>query len=189
MKTKIIAVVVSIVIIAGVGTAVGVTVSKSNDKETESLVNEAVSNALASALATEESTAEESTTEESTAEDSSKPSSQSSSSPKNNAPSQTKASTATATEQQTVGTGHKIDSQKDSYIKNDYKDDSPEEDNLMEYKNAIINGETVLTYYVHSGPNGGKVCYYNSNNELVYIDDISKIEFVKPQIPEIPEWD
>lgn len=188
MKTKIIAVVVSIVIIAGVGTAVGVTVSKSNDKETESLVNEAVSNALASALATEESTAEESTTEESTTEDSSKPSSsQSSSSPKNNAPSQTKASTATATEQQTVATGHKIknDSKKDSCIKND----SPEEDDLMEYKNAIINGETVLTYSIISGPNAGKFCYYNNNNELVYIDDISKIEFVKPQIPEIPEWD
>lgn len=46
MKNKIIAIVVTIVFIAGAGTAIGVTVDRQHNEETASLVNEAVSKAL-----------------------------------------------------------------------------------------------------------------------------------------------
>lgn len=59
MKNKIIAIVVTIVFIAGAGTAIGITVDRQHDKETASAVNEAVSKVL-------ETTATTTTTTEST---------------------------------------------------------------------------------------------------------------------------
>lgn len=46
MKNKIIAIIITVVFIAGAGTAIGVTVDRQHDEETASLVNEAVSKAL-----------------------------------------------------------------------------------------------------------------------------------------------
>ena len=63
MKTKIIAIVISVVITAGTATGVGIVVKQNNDKYTEELVSAAVSQALAT---TERTTMSESTTEEST---------------------------------------------------------------------------------------------------------------------------
>lgn len=59
MKNKIIAIIVTIVFIAGAGTAIGITVDRQHDKETASAVNEAVSKVL-------ETTATTTTTTEST---------------------------------------------------------------------------------------------------------------------------
>lgn len=61
LKTKIIAIVISVVITAGTATGVGIVVKQNNDKNTEELVSAAVSQALAT---TENTTIAESTTEE-----------------------------------------------------------------------------------------------------------------------------
>lgn len=64
MKNKIIAIVISVVIVAGAGTAIGVIVDKEHDKETVSIVDEAVSKALATTeITTKESTTQATTTE------------------------------------------------------------------------------------------------------------------------------
>lgn len=63
MKNKIIAIIVTIVFIAGAGTAIGITVNRQHDKETASLVNEAVSKALeTTATTTTEATTAATTT-------------------------------------------------------------------------------------------------------------------------------
>lgn len=63
MKNKIIAIIVTIVFIAGAGTAIGITVDRQHDKETASLVNEAVSKALeTTATTTTEATTAATTT-------------------------------------------------------------------------------------------------------------------------------
>lgn len=67
MKRKIIAIVISVVIVAGTGTAVGVVVKQNNDAKTEELVSVAVSEALATTeTTTENSTSESATTENTT---------------------------------------------------------------------------------------------------------------------------
>lgn len=65
LKTKIIAIVISVVITAGTATGVGIVVKQSNDKNTEDIVNAAISEALATADSST-STTETTTTEEST---------------------------------------------------------------------------------------------------------------------------
>lgn len=65
MKNKIIAIIVTVVFIAGAGTAIGVTVDRQHDKETASAVNEAVSKVLettATTTITTESTTNATTT-------------------------------------------------------------------------------------------------------------------------------
>lgn len=63
MKSKIIAIIITVVFIAGAGTAIGVTVDRQHDKETASLVNEAVSKALeTTATTTTEATTAATTT-------------------------------------------------------------------------------------------------------------------------------
>lgn len=67
MKRKIIAIVISVVIVAGTGTAVGVVVKQNNDAKTEELVSVAVSEALATTETTTENSTSESATTENTA--------------------------------------------------------------------------------------------------------------------------
>lgn len=62
MKNKIIAIVVTVVFIAGAGTAIGVTVDRQHNEETASLVNEAVSKALETATTTTTATSATTTT-------------------------------------------------------------------------------------------------------------------------------
>lgn len=63
MKSKIIAIIITVVFIAGAGTAIGVTVDRQHDKKTASLVNEAVSKALeTTATTTTEATTAATTT-------------------------------------------------------------------------------------------------------------------------------
>lgn len=62
MKNKIIAIVVTVVFIAGAGTAIGVTVDRQHDEETASLVNEAVSKALETTTTTTTATSATTTT-------------------------------------------------------------------------------------------------------------------------------
>lgn len=67
MKRKIIAIVISVVIVAGTGTAVGVVVKQNNDAKTEELVSVAVSEALATTeTTTKNSTSESAATENTT---------------------------------------------------------------------------------------------------------------------------
>ena len=66
MKTKIIAIVVSVVIVAGAATGIGIVVKQANDKNAEELVSAAVSEVMATAESTTEETTTEPTTETTT---------------------------------------------------------------------------------------------------------------------------
>lgn len=67
MKRKIIAIVISVVIVAGTGTAVGIVVKQNNDAKTEELVSMAVSEALATTETTTKNSTSESAATENTA--------------------------------------------------------------------------------------------------------------------------
>lgn len=91
MKKKIIAIVITVVIIAGAATGIGITVKQSNDKNTQELVSIAVSEALATAESSTSETTTQSATE-STAKESTEPTKTTSAQKKN-----TKETTTTTT--------------------------------------------------------------------------------------------
>ena len=169
MKTKIIAIVISVVITAGTATGVGVVVKQNNDKHTEELVNAAVSQALA----TSENTAiAESTTEESTTR-------------KHLGAPQPTSTTETTTENTTdkttieeVSSTQFADSYRVEY-EYEYVKPSLEDRHCEQYKRAFIDGEITMVCIIKGNcPDAGKYCYWDKDDNLVYIDDLSQIDFL-----------
>lgn len=174
MKNKIIAIVVTVVFIAGAGTAIGVTVDRQHSEETASLVNEAVLKALETTTTT--TTATSTTTTAATIT--------------TTAPAATK-KTTTTTEAQTImnttiekhknlqsnnldlhdaTTTLKKSQENSSNITNSYSQKF--------YKVAIINEELFNVYIT----NNGEYVYFKNNNEKetdkVLIKNINDVNFV-----------
>ena len=170
LKTKIIAIVISVVITAGTATGVGIVVKQNNDKNTEELVSAAVSQALAT---TESTTMSESTTEESTTRK------------HLGAPQPTTTIAETTTESTTdkttieeVSSTQFADSYRVEY-EYEYVKPSLEDRHCEQYKRAFIDGEITMVCIIKGNcPDAGKYCYWDKDDNLVYIDDLSQIDFL-----------
>lgn len=165
LKTKIIAIVIAVVITA---TGVGVAVKQSNDKHTEELINAAVSQALAT---TENTTIAESTTETTTKESTTRRSLNAPQPTTTEATITETTTTETTTETTTIG----------KVVYNTVKAIEPsyEDRHCNQYKRALIDGEKTMVCIIEGNcPDAGRYCYWDKNDKLVYIDDISQIEFV-----------
>lgn len=171
LKTKIIAIVISVVITAGTATGVGIVVKQSNDKNTEDIVNAAISEALATADSST-STTETTTTEESTTR-------------KHLGAPQPASTTETTTENTTdkttieeVSSTQFADSYRVEY-EYEYVKPSLEDRHCEQYKRAFIDGEITMVCIIKGNcPDAGKYCYWDKDDNLVYIDDLSQIDFL-----------
>ncbi len=170
MKKKIIAIVISVVIVTGAGTGIGVFVKQSNDKNTQELINAAVSQALAT---TESTATAESTTEEATTEESTTRKHLGAPQPKTTTENTTKSTTTTTTTPDAIyhGTGTKTTTE--------YIQPSLEDRHCKQYKRALINGEKTMVCIIEGNcPDAGRYCYWDKNDNLIYIDDLSQIDFI-----------
>ena len=168
MKKKIIAIVISVVIVTGAGTGIGIFVKQSNDKNTQELINAAVSQALATteSTATAESTTEEATTEESTTR-------RHLGAPQ---PKTTTETTITTTTSKTTTTKISVKENNDAATLTVKK---PTSWHLEPYKRAKIDDrELMVSIITGDTPDAGKYCYYDKNDNLIYIDDLSQIDFI-----------
>ena len=162
MKPKVIAIVIAVVITAGTATGVGVAVNRNNDKQTEELVSAAVSEALATVESTTIENTTESTTEATTA-------------------ASTTAKVVQKTPKQETTTEEPQVAYDDKEELQVTCDNKPNNISYREqYKMAIIEDEKVMVFIIKgNSPNVGKYCYYDKDETLIYIDDISLINFIE----------
>lgn len=190
MKRKIIAIVISVVIVAGTGTAVGVVVKQNNDAKTEELVSVAVSEALATTETTtknstsESATTESTTTESTTASAAAKPSAKATTTEAKTVLKTEKKQPATIVEN-TDAQNNKIkhsttaNAQDNTRVKTPlgyvYKSDSNKQKDKIGYywtTDYMINPNKNDDIYYE--------CYIDENNNLFYFDNNGDRIYYKP---------
>lgn len=148
MKNKIIAIVVTVVFIAGAGTAIGVTVDRQHNEETASLVNEAVSKALETTTTTTTATSTTTTAATTTT----------------TAPAATKKTTTTTEAQTIMNTEKNMENQKIVTTSNEAQtiiiDSNNEKNKELEALQSPVHTPLGDVYKLDSNKEKDKIGYY-----------------------------